>query len=144
MTRQVSRRDVLALLAAAAAAFGCGPTAARAGYDRRALTGTDGDEALRDWLQAALGDADLTAIASAWRAADPAATSAAALAAALLRGRRRGDTVQEHLARSVTADHAAGRTAILDGWVLSYTEGRLAALAEQVRVGLQSREGMPR
>ena len=61
------------------------------------------------------------------------------------RGTGIGVLIVESGARKPGAADAAGRTDWLDGWMLSRTEGRLAALlALAVRRGTQAGAGIPR
>jgi hypothetical protein len=111
---------MLHLLSAGAALLGCGLPAA---------TPTRDDEAeLAAWLRAKLGDAEVTALAAAWRARHPDETEPQALARALLAGRARGEPLAAHLARTNAAEHAGERAELVDGWVLAPTEARLVTL----------------
>ena len=75
-----------------------------------------------------LGDAEVTALAAAWRARHTDEVDADALARAILAGRRRGEPLAAHLARRNAADHAEERAELLDGWYLAPTEARLVTL----------------
>ena len=111
----MTRRELLVLLSATAIGCAAGiPT----------IPVKDDDAALDAWLDAELGDADLGAVAAAWRARHPGD----APRDALLAGRAPGESLSAHFARRVAAEHAAGQVEILDGWFLSPTEARLAAL----------------
>ena len=108
----MTRRELLVLLSATA--IGCAA----------GIPTVKDDAALDAWLDVELGDADLAAVAAAWRARHPGD----APRDALLAGRAPGESLSAHFARRVAAEHAAGQVEILDGWFLSPTEARLAAL----------------
>jgi hypothetical protein len=108
----MTRRELLWLVSATA--LGC---AAR-------VPAIKDDTTLDAWLDAELGDADLAAVAAAWRARHPGC----APRDALLAGRPPGESLSAHFARRVAAEHAAGQVEILDGWYLCPTEARLAAV----------------
>jgi hypothetical protein len=119
----ITRRELLALLAAGAALLAGVPAA-----DAVALRAPTAPDELTAWLDATLGGADLSAVAAAWRERHPAESTADALARYVLAGRRRGEPLASFLARAVASEHAAGRAELLDGWFLAPTEARLAAL----------------
>lgn len=73
-------------------------------------------------LLAVVGPDVVRAIGRGYRALVPSEDDAGALRAALRDARRAGDR------RPVDDDFAAGRTVVVDGWVLSTTEARQCAL----------------
>jgi hypothetical protein len=106
----MTRRELLLLLSA----LGCA----------RGMPAMKDAGALDAWLDRELGDADLAAVAAAWRARHPGDVPRDAL----LGGRAPGESLPSSLARRIAAEHAAGQVEILDGWYLCPTEARLAAL----------------
>jgi len=82
---------------------------------------------LSAWLREHVDGASLAPVAAAFREKHPDETSER-LRAELLGGRRDGEDLAAHLSRKVREDFGAGRVEMLDGWILSRTEGRLIAL----------------
>lgn len=79
-----------------------------------------------------LGAERVRDIGSRYRAAVPKENSAPALREAITSSRAQGFSLQslwrDPVERNVRDDFAAGRTVILNGWVLSVTEARQCAL----------------
>ena len=88
MNQTVSRREMLRALAAGVAlATGVAPRSVHA-FARSGAASVNESE-LDAWVSARLADADVKAIASAWRQTHPSESSAAALTRAIVAGRRR-------------------------------------------------------
>ena len=136
MSETVSRREVLALFGAAL--IGGMLPAPLGAYAPRG-SGHQLEAELDAWLSTRLGDADVKAIAAAWRAAHPAEASAEGVARAILAKRRGGEPLARYLARTVASEHGEGRAERMDGWYLAPTEARLATLLDLVRGGTASR-----
>lgn len=87
-----------------------------------------------DFLSRVLTDSELHRVGLLYRAAYPQENSIHVMVNRLLDARptaaavAAGPVVAGHLARQIAADFAAGRTVILDGWVLALTEARQCAL----------------
>lgn len=116
----ISRRQFLLAAAAAVAAAAC---TTDADYDVRALASTE--------LLHALDPGIVRAIGERYRAMTPDERDADSLRDAIvasrgLRARLLGGA--EPVAALVHADFEAGRTVVVDGWVLSVTEARQCAL----------------
>jgi len=118
----LDRRRFLQLSAlgvlAAVADTGCAPS-------------SDADTAAdRPKLLAMLGPERVRQLGVRYRASTPGENSAEALRAALssARGLRIPFVNDASLDRRVRDDFAAGRTVVVDGWVLSVTEARQAAM----------------
>lgn len=83
-------------------------------------------------------DVDLVRLGRLYRAGYPAENSVHALVSQLLDSREVASLTPEnpailrHMAERVTADFRAGRTVLLDGWVLSLTEARQCALCSML------------
>jgi hypothetical protein len=77
------------------------------------------------FLIATLGPDRVRELGARYRAQTPAENTADALRAAL---RNRGGLFAKSLDEMVEDDFAAGRVVLVDGWVLSLTEARQAAL----------------
>ena len=102
-----------AIGAVAASACDRGPDSS---FDRPALVGMLGPERVRQ-------------LGTHYRAATPVENSAITLRAALSRGRSWWQrVVHGSVDDQVRDDFASGRTVLVDGWVLSLTEARQAAL----------------
>jgi hypothetical protein len=78
-------------------------------------------------LIATLGAERVRALGSRYRSQTPAENSVDALRAAIEKGRG-SRTLGRSLDDTIEDDFANGRVAIVDGWVLSLTEARQAAL----------------
>jgi hypothetical protein len=78
-----------------------------------------------------LGPERVRALGAHYRASVPSENSASSLRAALSNGASRLNLPWMHssIADRVRDDFAAGRTVLVDGWVLSVTEARQCALA---------------
>lgn len=86
-----------------------------------------------DFLSRVLTDSELHRVGLLYRAAYPRENSIHVMVNRLLDARSpaaaaAGPALAGHLARQIAADFAAGRTVILDGWVLALTEARQCAL----------------
>ena len=81
-------------------------------------------------LLAMLGPERVRQLGTRYRASTPADNSAEALRAALARGHSPGIPLFKSgsFENQIHDDFAAGRTVLVDGWVLSVTEARQAAL----------------
>ena len=96
--------------------------------------GEDDDELTlaRPDLLELLGAERVRRIGQRYRAAVTSENSRAALRAAIAQSRRRGFLLpwiwHRSIEQQVRADFAAGRTVVVDGWVLSATEARQCAL----------------
>ena len=132
MSHTVSRREMLALLVVAAAG-GTLPTSLHGLAARRPIFASEPE--LEAWVTDRLGQADVKAMATAWRAKHPAESSAEVVTRAILSGRRRGEPLAEFLARAVATEHEQGRAEVVDGWYFAPTEARLATLLDLVRDG---------
>src|SRR5919202_5628493 len=79
-----------------------------------------------------LGAERVLGIGARYRATVPSENSRAALRAAIVQSRRRGFLLpwlpNRSIEQQVRDDFAAGRTVVVDGWVLSATEARQCAL----------------
>lgn len=90
------------------------------------------------FLSRVLTDAELHRIGMLYRAAWPEENSIHAMVNRLLDSRSpaaraaAGPALAGHLSRQIAADFAAGRTLILDGWVLALTEARQCALSSML------------
>ena len=108
-------------IAVSLTAGGCG---VRSGYDANDLVRPD--------LLGALDAARVRALGSAYRAMVPAERGSRSLRAAILDARpwhaRLTRAASPGLAELVRADFEAGRTVVVDGWILSVTEARQCAL----------------
>ena len=84
----------------------------------------------RPQLLAMLGPERVRQLGAHYRAATPSENSAGALRASLTTGHGPQDaTIKSGLSDAqIRGDFAAGRTVMIDGWVLSITEARQAAL----------------
>jgi hypothetical protein len=84
----------------------------------------------RPQLLAMLGPDRVRQLGAHYRASTPSESSAAALRAALSSGRSSRIPLTKHgtLENQIRDDFATGRTVVVDGWVLSLTEARQAAL----------------
>jgi hypothetical protein len=132
MSPTLSRREMLALLGAAVAG-GVLPMPLHGFTTRRPLFASEED--LEAWVNEHLAQADVKAIATAWKAKHPSESSAESVARAILSGRRRGEPLADFLPRVVTAEHRDGRAEVVDGWYFAPTEARLAMLLDLVRAG---------
>ena len=132
MSQTISRREMLALLGVAVAG-GALPSSLHALATRHPVFASEAE--LDAWVTDRLGDADVKAIATAWRASHSAESSAEVVTRAILSGRRRGEPLAEFLARAVATEHEQGRAEDVDGWHLAPTEARLATLLDLVRTG---------
>jgi len=96
------------------------------------------DDARRPGLLEMLGAERVWQIGSHYREAVPSENNEAALRAAISGSRPKTRSLStlwsDPIARQVRADFAAGRTVIVDGWVLSATEARQCALFSLVPV----------
>ena len=112
---QLSALGIVATIADSA----CAPT------DAGAYTSADQPQ-----LLAMLGPDRVRQLGTRYRASTPAENSAEALRAALARGHSRGIPLSKSgsLENQIRDDFAAGRTVLVDGWVLAVTEARQAAL----------------
>jgi hypothetical protein len=112
---QLSALGVVAAIADSA----CAPTDAR----------VDG-AADHPQLVAMLGPDRVRQLGAHYRASTPTENSTEALRAALARGHSRGIPLFKpgSFDKQIRDDFAAGRTVVVDGWVLSVTEARQAAL----------------
>jgi hypothetical protein len=107
-----------------------------AGFASAACARESGEDDERALAQPALlemlGAERVRRIGARYRAAVPSENSRAALGAAILQSRRRGFLLpwarHRSIAQQVRDDFAAGRTVVVDGWVLSATEARQCAL----------------
>ena len=79
------------------------------------------------WLRDAIDPEAVAAAAKAYRAKYPA-ESTETIRREVLAGLRKNSKLAEHLRRKVRDDFRSDRVDLLDGWVLSRTEGRLLAL----------------
>jgi len=119
----MDRRRFLQLTAAGMVASvtssSCSPDASE---DARALTAPE--------LLDMLGPERVLEIGTKYRAAVPKENTAAALRAAIAESRRHRFPLigNRSTAEQIRADFAAGRTVIVNGWVLSTTEARQCAL----------------
>ena len=132
MSQTVSRREMLALLGVAVAG-GVLPAPLHGLATRPPLFASEAE--LEAWVNEHLGEADVKAIATAWKAKHPAESSSDEVTRAILSGRRRGEPLADFLPRVVTAEHRDGRAEVVDGWYLAPTEARLATLLDLVRAG---------
>lgn len=93
------------------------------------------DEALVEFLNRSLGDADFGAIATEWRRLHPGESARDTLVTRLLANRSPREPIDALVARKVAAEHSGEKAVWLDGWFLAPTEARLVALVELVRAG---------
>lgn len=82
----------------------------------------------RPGLLTMLGEAPVRAIGRRYREGFPEASDAAALRTAILVHGESGPAHPGWLQQQIHDDFAAGRTVLLDGWMLSITEARQCAL----------------
>jgi hypothetical protein len=121
----LDRRRFLQLTASGVLATLAGSACAReSGDEERALAQPD--------LLEMLGAERVRRIGERYRAIVPGENSRAALAAVISPSRRRGFSLpwsrRRTIEQQIRDDFAAGRTVLLDGWVLSVTEARQCAL----------------
>ena len=99
--------------------------------DSACARGAESDSAVdRPQLLAMLGPDRVRELGTHYRAATPSENSATALRAAISNARepRLPLLGKQSLDDQIHDDFAAGRTVVVDGWVLSVTEARQAAL----------------
>jgi hypothetical protein len=114
----LDRRRFLQLtaLSLVAPVSACAPTADKESVDRPQLLAMLGADRVRD-------------LGARYRAATPSESSADALHSAIAKGRgSRIPFMSESLDNRVEDDFKNGHTVLVDGWVLSVTEARQAAL----------------
>ncbi len=124
-SRRISRREMLQLLGVGGIVLVSGGAAVLRAQTLTLPQASDLDA----WLQSELASADLSGIATAWRERHPEESSRESLTHQILAGRRKQETLEAYLKRIIAADYRAGKAELLDGWYLSPTEARLAALA---------------
>src|SRR5215471_8828826 len=120
----MNRRTFLRLTGATAIAIGTSNCAAGSDYDARSLAQPE--------LLATLGAGPVRAIGARYRSVTPSERDADALRASILASRpmraRLLPGASPPIAALIRDDFEQGRTAVLDGWILSVTEARQCAL----------------
>jgi hypothetical protein len=117
---------MLSIMVMGAAIVSATPRSAIAALSRQSEPVDDLE--LRRWLTTQMGDADVSSLVTAWLRTHPEDRDRSAVERRIIAMRKKGEALDQSLARVIAFEHAAGKGEWVDGWMLAPTEARLLVL----------------